>query len=70
MATSLYILQKTEPCATIGGFDTLIPRLNRSNLVVSGKPEWPEWPQPGHRPTGQHHLLKADAGATWSDAAP
>jgi hypothetical protein len=30
----------------------LIPRLNRSNLVVPRKPEWPEWPQPGQQPTG------------------
>ncbi len=51
MATTLYMLQKAELCTTIGGFYTLIPRLNRSNFVVSGKPEWPEWPQPGQRRT-------------------
>ncbi len=51
MATSLYMLQKAELCTAIGGLDTLIPRLNRSNFVVSGKPEWPEWPQPGQRRT-------------------
>ena len=30
----------------------MIPRLNRSNPVVPGRPEWTEWPQPGQRLTG------------------
>jgi hypothetical protein len=30
----------------------LIPRLNRTNPIVRGKPEWPEWPQPGQQLTG------------------
>lgn len=30
----------------------MIPRLNRANIIVPSKPEWPEWPPPGYRPTG------------------
>jgi hypothetical protein len=48
----------------------LIPRLSRSNPIVPGKSEWPEWPQPGQwlsgalfeaRPSLRRLVVLADA---------